>query len=72
MNQDKIEKSLALVAEIENFRDCYNDDRLWAETDEPVSAEHLLAYLIQYPHLQEIADRINRLNNTIEKLDNTP
>ena len=63
MNKEKIEKVQKLNAEIQSFRDCYKDCELWGDRDGPVSAEALIAFLIENPEFQEIADIINKLNS---------
>lgn len=62
MKKDQIEKVQKLNAEIQSFRDCYGSIELWGEQDGPVPAETLIAFLIENPHFQKIADNINKLN----------
>ena len=63
MTKEQIEKVQKLNAEIQSFRDCYKDCELWGERDGPVSTEALIAFLIENPHFQAIADNISKLNN---------
>ena len=48
--------------EIENFVDCYKGYELRGEIEGTVSPEKLLEFLIENPHFQEMANKINKLN----------
>jgi hypothetical protein len=63
MNKEQIEKIQKLNAEIQSFRDCYGSIELWGERDGPVKVETLIAFLIENPHFQKIADNISKLSN---------
>lgn len=57
----KIQDIMKLSAEIQNFYDCYNETKkLYAkvQSDGSVRAEDLLEFLIENPHLAEIALKI--------------
>ena len=60
MNIEKIQK---LNAEIENFKACYDGIELWGVVEGPVSAEKLIEFMIENPHMQEIANNIKKLND---------
>jgi hypothetical protein len=64
MKIDEIERIQKLNAEIQNFRDCYNNlnSQLWGGRDSCVSAESLMSFLIENPELQKIAETIEKLN----------
>lgn len=62
MDSQKIEKIQKLNAEIQNFRDCYEGNELWGDIEDCVSPERLIAFLIENPHLQQIADAIKKLD----------
>jgi len=62
MTKDKIEEIQKLNSEIQNFKDCYEGVELWGDRDGPVTAEALICFLIENPHFQEIADKINSLD----------
>ena len=63
MNIDKIEKYSKVVSEINNFRDCYEDIKIWANTEGCVEASVILSWLIENPHMAEIANEISKLDN---------
>ncbi len=54
----KIEKTNEAI---KNFRDCYKGHEIYCSRDGYVEAESLLAFLIENPHFQEIANNINKL-----------
>lgn len=60
MDRKKIEKIQKLHNEIRNFQDCYTGNELWGAREEAVSAETLIAFLIENPHFQQIADNIKK------------
>ena len=62
MTKDKIENIQKLNSEIQNFKDCYEGVELWGERDGPVTTETLIVFLIENPHFQRIADKINSLD----------
>jgi len=63
MDKKKIEKVQKLAKEIDNFKDCYKDCVLWGSAlDGDVKAEQILAWLIEYPYMAEIAANIKRLD----------
>jgi len=58
-----IKKIETLHAEIDNFRSCYTKEvALWGEQDGPVRYEKLMEFLIKYPHFQQIADSVAKLD----------
>lgn len=61
----KITEIMKLSAEIQNFYDCYDDttDKLWAkrQSDGAIQAEDLLEFLLENPHLAQIALKIKDL-----------
>jgi hypothetical protein len=59
MNILNIEK---VSAEIKNFRECYEGVELWGERESFVSVENLIEFMIENPHFQEIAIKIDKLN----------
>lgn len=63
MNAEKIAKVQKLNAEIDNFKNAYEGgESLWGDQDGHVSAESLLAFLIENPHLQEMAATVDKLD----------
>jgi hypothetical protein len=62
MDAEKISRLQKLNDEINNFRSCYEGSELWGDRDGPVSAEKLIAFLIENPHFQQIADKIKELD----------
>ena len=62
MTKDRIEKIQKLNSEIKNFKSCYDGVELWGELDGPVPADKLIAFLIENPHFQKMADKINSLD----------
>lgn len=67
MNAEKILQLEKLHSEIQNFRNCYQGDELWGDMDGPVSAESLMAFLIENPHYQKIANEIAKLEKETEQ-----
>jgi hypothetical protein len=63
MTKDKIEKIQKLNSEITNFCSCYEGNELWGRQDDSVSAEGLIAFLIEHPEFQQIADNIKKLDS---------
>lgn len=61
----KITEIMKISSEIQNFYDCYDDttDQLWAkrQSDGKISPEDLLEFLLENPHMMEIAQRIKDL-----------
>jgi len=68
MKEDEIIKALKLAAEIENFNDCYKDCNLSGNCEGVVSPENLLTFLIENPHMQKIADNIEKIVDEINRL----
>lgn len=61
MKVKDIEKAEKLAAAIANFRSCYADCKLWGSSpDGDVKAERLIEWLIENPHIPEIADDIRK------------
>jgi len=58
-----IEKITEIANEVANFNSCYKDCELWGGRDMPVSSPSLLRWLIDNPHMAEIALKINKMNN---------
>ena len=68
LDSTKIKNIQKLNSEIENFKDCYacvTDSPLFGNRDGIVSPEVLLAFLIENPHFQQIADEINKSNSKL-------
>jgi len=62
MTKEEIEKAEKLACEIQNFRDCYvNAGELWGMRDGPVMMATLLEWLIENPHMSDIAQNINKI-----------
>lgn len=63
----KITEIMKLSAEIQNFYDCYDDIvdpgqlYAWGYSDSKVNPEDLLEFLLENPHMMEIAQRIRDL-----------
>ena len=62
----KITEIMKLSAEIQNFYDCYEDatNQLYArgfKHDGKINPEDLLEFLLENPHMMEIAQRIKDL-----------
>ena len=62
MDRQKIERIQKMNAEIQNFRDCYEGSELWGDVESSISPERLIAFLIENPHFQQIADAIKKLD----------
>lgn len=62
MKKSEIEKVRKLNVEIDNFVDCYSDSKLTADRDGNITPETLIAWMIENPHFQEIANNISKLN----------
>jgi hypothetical protein len=61
MKQKDIEKAEKLAAEIQNFRDCYASCVLWGSApDGDVKAEKLIEWMIENPHMAQIAEEIRK------------
>jgi hypothetical protein len=56
-----IKKIRELNAEIESFNSCYDGNDLWGGQELPVSSEKLIEFMIEHPYLQEIANKIAKL-----------
>lgn len=66
MDKKKIEHIQKLNAEIKNFQEFYADvPMLWGGRDSGVTADTLLAFLVEYPCFQQIAERIRLLEEKI-------
>ncbi len=57
----KIEDVEKIASDIQNFRDCYEGIELWGEGDSFVTANQLINFMIDNPHMQEIANQISVL-----------
>jgi len=62
-----LKKVQRLSAEIENFRDCYAGNELWGKRDGPVDMDDLISFLIKHPEFQEIANRISKLSDDLDR-----
>jgi hypothetical protein len=61
MKVQDIEKAEKLAAAISNFRSCYAECKLWGSSpDGDVRPEKMIAWLIENPHMAEIADDIRK------------
>lgn len=63
MTPDQIIANDKLATELNNFKDCYAGSTLYGDVNGEVTYERLLSFLIENPHFQEIADKIDRLHN---------
>ena len=63
MNVEKIKKYSDVVEKIDSFRICYEDIKLYGNIDGYVDAPAILAWLIENPHMAEIANEISKLDN---------
>ena len=61
INANEIKDFEEIANEINNFRACYVGIELWGKQDSYVSPEDLIVFLIENPHFQEIANKINKL-----------
>jgi hypothetical protein len=61
MDSDKISSIQKAAGEIENFRQCYDGCKIYANREGDVDYERMLAWLIENPHMQKIADTISSL-----------
>lgn len=66
MDSNSIERVQKLSSEIESFRSCYDGNELWGEVEGPVSYGALLAFLIDNPHMQDIANKVDKLNKELK------
>lgn len=61
----KIQDIMKLSAEIQNFYDCYDDTtnqlHSKSQSDGKINPEDLLEFLLENPHMMEIAQRIKDL-----------
>ena len=62
MDKKRILEIQALAEEIDNFKNCYSGIELWGEAETFVQPETLLAFLIENPHFQDIANKISALS----------
>lgn len=63
MKAQEIEKAEKLAAAINNFRACYKDCVLHAsDYDGQVRMENMIEWLIENPHMAQIAEDIARLS----------
>ena len=61
MKAQDIEKAEKLAGAIRNFRECYSSCVLWGSApDGDVKAERLIEWLIENPHMAEIANDIRK------------
>ena len=64
MTSQEIQKIQKLNSEIENFRDCYEGIELYGEVESFVSVEKLIEFLIENPHLADIAKNISKIKES--------
>lgn len=57
----KLEDIEKVASDIQNFRDCYEGIELWAGRDGSITANQLINFMIDNPHMQEIANQISVL-----------
>ena len=62
MDAIKIEKYKLIADELENFDACYKSIELSAGRDGYVNSAVILAWLIENPHMAQIAAKINKLD----------
>lgn len=62
MNEERIKNIKKLNDQIENFRQCCELDKLYANQDGEVTHEKLLSFLIENPHFQEMANDIKKIS----------
>jgi len=65
MDANKITALEEASSEIKNFRECYKDNELYGSVEGPVDVFKLISFLIDNPHLQKIADNIDRLSKKV-------
>lgn len=64
MTEREIESLQELNTEIENFIACYEGNELWGG-DAAISPQKLISFMIEHPHLQEIANKIQKLKKNV-------
>jgi hypothetical protein len=63
MTPKRLEQIQKLADEIGNFKECYAVCKLWGSLpDGDVDAETILAWLIENPHMNELALSIKKLD----------
>ena len=60
MDRDQIERIQMAASDIKNFNDCYSDCELHGDRDGGVPAAKILAWLIENPHMADIAMKIKK------------
>ena len=66
MDAIKIEKYEEIAAALENFNDCYQDIILKGTIGGVVKPSTVLAWLIENPHMAEIAKQIHDIDKGIQ------
>ena len=61
MNTEQIKNIRKKASAIDNFEQCYNDIQLHGDRDGNVKYEQVLAWLIENPDMQDIANEIKNL-----------
>lgn len=59
-----IEKIETISSEIKNFRSAYEGIELWGTIDDPVPPLKMLKFMIDNPHMQQIANNIDKMLNS--------
>jgi hypothetical protein len=62
MTLKEILKAQNFSAEIDNFRKSYEGNELWGNNDGQITYDELLRFLLENPHMQEIANAIQELS----------
>lgn len=63
MTPKRLENIQKLSDAIRNFKECYTDCELWGSyPDGNVTQEVIMTWLIENPHMAEIAQKINKLD----------
>jgi hypothetical protein len=58
MDSKEIERIQVAAADIRNFNDCYSDCELHGDRNGEVGASKILSWLIENPHMADIATQI--------------
>ena len=62
MNKEQIKKVQECASDIKNFSDSYDDCRIYPDRNEEVSYATVLEWLIENPHMAEIAMQIKKIH----------
>lgn len=66
MKAEKIKNIQKIAQAINNFNECYKDcGKLYSNVNGDIPAEKFLEFLIENPHLQQIANEIIKLNKEL-------